>query len=106
MQNARQKIKKFWQKKKQTIRDINSLLKLWERDLNTPSDEKIKIYNIFEVLHPDLRYTILIKTYGKIIIREQVISIAQCYIERITLNWDEDNKGKSLGKRKRTEGAM
>ena len=106
MQNVRQKIKELRQKKGQTVRDINSLLELWERDLSTLFDEEIKVYNIFGALYPDLRHAILIEMYGKITTREQVISIAQRYIERMILDWDEGNGGKFSGKRKRIEGAM
>ncbi len=106
MQNVYQKIKKLRQKKGQIIRDINSLLELWERDLSILSDEEIKVYNIFKILYSNLGYVILIKMYGKITTREQVIFIAQRYIERITLNQNEGNGGKFLGKRKRTEDAM
>jgi len=54
---------------------------------------------MFKTLYPDLRHAILTKTHGKITTREQIISIAQRYTERITLNYNKSNERKSSGKR-------
>jgi Zinc knuckle len=105
MQNARLKIRELRQKKGQTVRDINNMLELWERDLDEAPSEVTKAYSTFLALHPDLRNAISTETHGKITTREQVTSIAQRHAERMTLSWDESTGGQPSRKRKRSDGA-
>lgn len=104
MQNARLKIRELRQKKGQSVRDINNMLELWERDLDPPADEVTKAYNTFMALHPDLRKAINVETHGKISTREQVTAIAQRNAEQMSLTWEESTAGQSSRKRKRTDG--
>jgi len=104
-QSARLKIRGLTQKKGQTVRDINHMLELWERDLASPPDEETKAYNTFCALHPDLQKLINIETHGDITSRGQVTTIAQRNAERMTLKWEESTtEGSSSKKRKRTDG--
>ena len=76
MQNARLKIRDLRQKKGQSVRDINNMLELWERDMRILPDEETKAYNTFMALYPDLRKAVNIETHKKIATREQVTTIA------------------------------
>lgn len=108
MQNARLKIRELRQKKGQSVRDINNMLELWERDLDPPADDVTKAYNTFMALHPDLRKAINVETHGKISTREQVTAIAQRNAEQMSLSWEESSTaaGQPSRKRKRTDGGM
>ena len=105
MQNARKRIKELRQKKGQSVRDINGMLELWERDLRIPPDDESKAYSTFFALHPDLQDAVNTETHGDITTREQVTTIAQRHAERMTLNWNEGSAGQPSRKRKRSEGA-
>jgi len=103
LQTAYLKIRDLRQKKGQTVRDINNMLELWERDLRNPPNEETKAYNTFMALHPDLRKAVNIETHGKVTTREQVTTIAQRNAEQMTLVWDESTAGPSSKKRKRND---
>jgi|tagenome__1003787_1003787.scaffolds.fasta_scaffold20965504_2 hypothetical protein len=104
LQTAYLKIRDLRQKKGQTVRDINNMLELWERDLRNPPNDETKAYNTFMALHPDLRKAVNIETHGKITTREQVTTVAQRNAEQMTLIWDESPAGPSSKKRKRNDG--